>query len=411
MPSSLHRLCVLYIPALDRRRISAAQTPFIADTLERFPSTRIRTQPSTELVPTMISGIWPHQHGIWQVSIRDSVETGSMNRIFDRLPDIVTTTAQCVRHFIYPEYDLPAIPYWRRRRLKQHRFKYSRRQGERWKHSMMAFNGYPTIFKLAGSSSRYRFALDFESFEDHLSDMPGKALQLDFIEFYGLDYLSHWNLNLPEVISSYLRRVDEMADRLFDRCRSQQVEMVLLVDHGQEAVRSSIDICGALSAAAISREEYTYFVEVASTRLWFHTDNAERRTMEALQSVPHIKVFTNRQMCRFDVCFDHNDYGDLYVFSDPGYIFFPHDFYQPLANLFMGLRRSVLRPRIADPTHRGYHGHLPDHPSEEGYMVLMEERFSPRTDQVSLIDIAPTLLKIMDIPQPAYMKGQPAFRS
>jgi hypothetical protein len=71
--------------------LSTTHTPFLISLLERFPSSRLRTHPTTELFPTLISGVDPHQHLIWQVSLKEDAWTSSW---LDGIPDWMTTTAQ-----------------------------------------------------------------------------------------------------------------------------------------------------------------------------------------------------------------------------------------------------------------------------------------------------------------------------
>jgi hypothetical protein len=62
------RVLVCYIPGLDSRRISDEATPAIAELTSQYSCIEISTIPSTELVPTLLSGVYPHQNQIWQVS-------------------------------------------------------------------------------------------------------------------------------------------------------------------------------------------------------------------------------------------------------------------------------------------------------------------------------------------------------
>jgi hypothetical protein len=409
MPFSPMPLCVLYVPGLDRRRLNASLTPYIQQTLDTFPSVRIRTQPTTELVPSMVTGTWPHEHETWQVSLRDDIKPRGMERVLARLPDFLTTTVQCCRHVFDSEYDLPAIPYWRRRRLHQHRFKYNRRKGAGGGLALQEFAGIPSFFKLLHDQSRYRFVLKFKDMERLLPEMPASGLLIEFVEFYGLDLFSHWNLDRQDMMAERLREVDLIAGQLHRQCQARGTTMLLLVDHGQEEVRGSIDIQEVLRASGVSREDYTFFVEVAGMRIWFHTEAARREIMPLLEQVDHVTILDNRAMQEFNICFEGTRFGETYLYCDHGYIFFPNDFYHPLANMYLGLRNPYLRQRLRNPRHRGYHGHLPDHESEEGYLVLTDGYFRADREMIDLIDVAPTLLHLVGWEQPGFMKGQSAF--
>src|SRR5881628_842569 len=110
---------------------------------------------------------------------------------------------------------------------------------------------------------------------------------------------------------------------------------------------------------------------------------------------------------RTEIKFD--SYGELYLCADAGRIFFPHDFYQPLANAFLGLTEPMMRRRIFLPVHRGNHGYLPDRPSEKGYVVLLDSGYRVTRREAELIDFAPSVLTLLDHPKPATMKGSALF--
>jgi hypothetical protein len=114
-------------------------------------------------------------------------------------------------------------------------------------------------------------------------------------------------------------------------------------------------------------------------------------------------------MARFDVAFLDSSWGELYAIADNGVAFFPHDFYQPLANLYLGLTSAEQRPRRRDPRHRANHGQLPDHPSERGIVIVASGDWSPRRESARLIDFAPTILRMLGREPPAHLRGEPMF--
>ena len=111
-------------------------------------------------------------------------------------------------------------------------------------------------------------------------------------------------------------------------------------------------------------------------------------------------------MHAYDVRFEDDAFGELYVFADPGYVFFPHDFYQPLGNLVLGVMDRQQRARARRPVHRGNHGYLPVHPSERGWMLMDDATVQPRMTEASIVDVAPTLLELVGVTPPDYMQGR-----
>ena len=122
---------VCYIPGLDRRRIDSEHTPFIQSLLNQYPTSTLETIPSTELTPTLLTGVGPDKNGIWQVSLKDETTLSPLGKLVDLLPDVVTTTAQCFGHLMNSKRDLAAVPWRRRRQFNLHRMKYTRRNPTR----------------------------------------------------------------------------------------------------------------------------------------------------------------------------------------------------------------------------------------------------------------------------------------
>ena len=100
------------------------------------------------------------------------------------------------------------------------------------------------------------------------------------------------------------------------------------------------------------------------------------------------------------------DYGDVYFYAEPGYILFPNDFYQPIANVALSLLDRHQRCRLWNPRHRGDHGYFPEHACERGFMILADENFSTSLDSAALVDFAPSVLALLGQERPDSMKGR-----
>jgi hypothetical protein len=397
------KIVVCYVPGLDTRHISNAATPSIAELISRYSCVEITTLPDTELVPTLLSGVYPHQNQIWQVSLDARRGSTTTQRIVDVLPDLVTTTVQCIRQKFDPDFDLAAIPPRRRREFTQHRFKYTRRAAA--PEIMMEFNGYKTIFGLLDKDARYRFTYSFDALDFLARDIPSSVLRFEFLEMYALDLYQHWHLDNEAGMREVLGRTDRFVASLRERCARTGRMLVLLSDHGQEPVTETIPLVRMLRKSGVPRSEYSYFCELACARLWFHTERAHNVIVSKLQRLRNCSLLHFREMHQYQVCFDDARFGEYYLMADAGSIFFPHDFYQPLANLYLGLFGHSQRSRIFNPVHRGNHGYLPHHPSERGFLVLVDDGVKPNRKTMALIDFAPTMLDYLGTAIPAHMTG------
>lgn len=397
------RLLVCYIPGLDRRRVSDEATPTIAALLKDHRSVEIQTVPNTELVPTLLSGVFPHQNQVWQVSLDADQETTAVQQLFDMLPDLLTTTIQCIRQRFDGDFDLAAIPPRRRRQLVQHRFKYTRRAAA--PDILAEFNGYQTIFGALGKGARYHFTHQFESLDSLAPELLASGSTLEFLEMYALDLFQHWHLDDDERMRECLRKTDEFVARLLEGCGQSGQTLVLLSDHGQEPVNHSIPLLPTLRGSGVPRTSYSFYCELACARLWFHTNQARETLLPTLRQLRFCTLLHFSEMHQYDVAFEDASYGEYYLMADAGSIFFPHDFYQPLANLYLGLFGPSQRSRIFNPLHRGNHGYLPHYPSEKGFLVIADKAIQPTRDHMSLIDFAPTMLSYVGAAKPAHMAG------
>jgi hypothetical protein len=390
---------------LDERLIDERSAPYLCELRSRHQVASLRTYPSTELVPTIISGVLPHEHRVWQVRLKPEYRAVVGKDLADWLPDTLVSTLQCARYFFDHSYDLAVIPWRRRRRFELHRFKYTRRAAT--DEPMQAFAGYKSIFGLLKDQSRYLFTKDFSALPSLVDRLATGDRLIEFLEMYALDLVQHWHLDNPEVMRDSIARTDAFVRAVHARCTQNGVRFMLLVDHGQERVTGTIPLMQFLAGTRIPQTEYSFIVELASARFWFHTDRARRQLLEALATLPGTVLQTRQQMHAHGIRFEEDDFGEIYVFAEAGRIFFPHDFYQPIANTFLGLIDRHQRQRLLRPVHRGNHGYLPDNACERGWLLMDDpECIRPSVD---LIDIAPSLLSLVGVEPPDYMKGTPFF--
>ena len=136
-----------------------------------------------------------------------------------------------------------------------------------------------------------------------------------------------------------------------------------------------------------------------------------RKIVEALKKIPHTKTVTYQELnSELDMTLT-SEWGEIYIACDAGYLFHPHDYYHPLANIFVGLTCKERRQRMFDPYHRGYHGYFPGEnaPSEDAWALFVSDNIQPSAEEARLIDFAPSVLSLIDCPVPDYMRGRPMF--
>lgn len=406
----IDNLFICYVPGLDRRRIDPGDTPHVAGLLERYGEASLEPLPTTELVPSLVTGTYPHDHRVWQVQLKPDLKTTALDRVLDAVPDSLMKLWQCGRHVFDPGMDLVCLPRRRRRKFISYRFKYTRRVKQS-QSTMAQFNGMPSIFKLLGDETRYYFDKSFDKAEARLDQLVDPSQRMMFYEFYAFDMFCHWQMDQPERVISQLQRTDRLIAELHRLCDERDVTFMLLVDHGQEPVRGHVDFLRALRETGVPRSEYETYSEIGVARLWFHTDRARKVITQKMHELEHVQVRTWEEMHQYNIRFEDASFGELYLYCDHGYTFYPHDFAQPLGSFYQSFKSPEMRGRRFNPRHRGNHGHLPDHPSEKGYVVLADDRWSVAHADADVIDFAPSVLRLLGETPPATMKGTPIYRA
>lgn len=401
----IERLFVCYIAGLDFRRVNGTNTPYIASLFPHFPWMGIRSVPSSDYLPIMLTGLYPPEHGM-EIRIKSNVSESLICNLLDRVPEGLTTTFQCLIHLFNSSYDLATVPFWRRRRLEINRTRYISKEVV----NLLQFDGNESIFKILGeNNSRYVEIKGIDRFITSLDKMNFGVHELVMMEDYSVDLLQHWYLDDMDRIIEYYKFIDHFFKILHIKLQKRNYTLMLLSDHGQEPIKGTVDIISKIKSIGLHRKEYTYYVEAYRARFWFHTDRARGKISEVLSTIENGVVLSFQDLNNYNLNFQNSDYGELFFLVDPGFIIFPHDFYHPLANLYLGMTDKHQRSRIFNPKHRGYHHYLPHNESEKGFMLLLDDSYHVAKQEAELIDFAPTVLKLLGYEKPDYMKGNCVF--
>jgi Type I phosphodiesterase / nucleotide pyrophosphatase len=404
--SRFHRLLVCYVPAIDLREVAAGAFPYVSRLLSSYPSVRFRTQPTTDQLATLFTGTWPHEHGLWGPRLKpDWRRRVPYQRLVDILPDIATTTAQCALHALRGPIDLATMPPRRCRRFDLLRFNI--KQLDDVAKVLQPINGMPSLYTVVGARrSRYVYHDDFWDL-DRLFDTVGNGdFTLEMVDVHCLDHLQHWNMADRRRIREFYRGVDEFVAALHTKSLSRGLGFVVLSDHGMEPIHRVVDLREALRCLELPADAYDVFIENSKATLWFHDRDAGARIVAALRSSDLGTLVTREEMRAHNLVFDDNRYGDAYFYAGLGHTFFPNDFHQPLASLVKTVADRQQRRRFRMPWHQADHGYLPHNDCEIGFMVLAEDGYGAIDEFVALIDLAPTLLDLLQLPRPDTMKGR-----
>lgn len=402
-------LFILNVPGLDLRRITPAAAPFTHELLQTYATRTMPGHPTTEIWPTLVTGVNPGRHHIWHCEIDFKDDDTFGGRLIDRLPDRLVCTAQMLRHFVDRSFDMPCIPRWRRRHLRFHRLKYDARQEPE---EYRTVGGVPTLFDHLGDAAHYDMVKRFDRLPAHLERCPDPRYRLQWLEIHAYDLVEHYYLDRPDVMDPMTRELDDFIRAAHDRCRAGGTRFMLLVDHGQELVRGLVDIRRPLASTGVRREAYCYFQAVGVAKFWFREEAARRKITAALEAVPHLNLFTWRELDeRFDLELGPR-WGELYAITDNDHVFRRHDFQHLLADLYFGLTSREMRRRLTRRHHVAYHGLMPGHPAETGYFLVADPEVRPVADaEARLVDVAPTALSLVGCEPPPRMQGRVVLRA
>jgi len=401
------KVLLCYIDGFDIRSVNASNTPFISDALKTYPYVQISSPPSADAVPTLLTGTYPHEHGMWGVRLIKDIRPSCFDNVIDKIPDIITTTVQCIVQLFTGSFDLPMIPPKRRRCFEalrtQHNKYYQKTE------NLLNIEGITSCLGVLGiKNSKYLFSRTKPS-EHMIEKVASGNYLLEILQIYSIDIVQRWNIDKPDKITYFFKQIDDFINNLFQKCHNKNINLILFSDHGYDKVNNYINIKEKLDSLKLSKDEYKYFVELSMARFWFHTNDARSKIIEMLVSIDNTTVLKLNDLITYNIRFTDDKYGEAFIMTHPGYVFFPHDFHQPIANLCMGLTDSRQFPRVFNPVHRGDHCLLPKFESSKGFLIVFDKNLKTKSSEANLTDVAPTLLDILGYKSPNTMKGSSIF--
>lgn len=403
----IKKLFVCYIPSLDLRRINENHTPYIYNLFSQYPFVNINTIPIYDTLPTILTGVYPPKLNT-DVSINTNYKSTFTDSIIDLLPDFLTKLIQGFIHLITNSYDLAAIPNRRRRKFINKRIKYKSKRLE----NILKYDDIPSIFEIIGvNNTNYTHVKTFKHLNRIKDKLPVGNYKFEVLDIYSLDSLQHWNLDDDDKIINSYKIIDELIIYIHQKCKEKDVRLMIFSDHGQDIVKDTINIKSKLEELNLEEREYVFFNEVNKVRFWFHTDRARGMIMDMLSKITEIEILSYRELNNYNLLYNTTEFGELFCITKPGFIFFPHDFHHPLANIVIGLTNPDQRKRIFNFKHRGYHHYLPGSDSEIGFLVFLDDTYTTHKKEHEIIDFAPTILSLVGHRQPPWMKGHTVFKT
>ena len=406
----LERLLVCYVPALDLRDVAAGAFPYVAQLLSSYPSVRFRSQATTDQLTTLLTGTWPHEHGLWGPRLKpDWRRRTPVQRLIDLMPDLATSTGQCVRHALNGPIDLATMPPRRHRRFDWLRFNI-----KQLTMSPRSCSRSTACHRSALRSARTAAAMSITTTSGISTGCSRRSARATS--------RSRWSISTASTISSTGRWANgnrsagsfaastTFVAALHRKSLRRGLGFVLLSDHGMEPVDRVVDLRKFLRGLDLPGNSYDVFIENTKSHLLV----SRRRRRRQDRRRPAIERPRQPRNAGGDAPLQpavrRRQLRHAYFYAPAGATFFPNDFHQPLVSLVRTVSDRQQRQRLRIPWHQGDHGYLPDNECEIGFMVLAEDGYEVPGEPVALIDLAPTLLDLLRLPKPVTMKGRVALR-
>ena len=171
-------------------------------------------------------------------------------------------------------------------------------------------------------------------------------VDLEFLQIYTMDLVMRWQYGRDGFVRKYSNRVDDFVYQVVEKCRANGVTFLLLSDHGYDATIGSVDVMQPVRSLGLAADEYTEFVEITCSRYWFHSERARQEIPRVLETIENVTVHEPDDFRAWGVEFGNTEWGELFCLTQPGYVFHPNDFYDPLGNFLLGLRDPLQRGRL-----------------------------------------------------------------
>lgn len=213
----------------------------------------------------------------------------------------------------------------------------------------------------------------------------GSRAQFTYLFAGDIDHASHQFGQGSSEVSALLARTDALIAEHFRVAQQWSPNIVLVVwsDHGHHDVQR-LDPFQLLTRHEIDLSPYLHVIDTNFIRVWVSSD-AERRSIVArLDAMGVGHVLSEADLDRYRCRMPDDRYGNVIFYLDVPYAF---------DRTIWGYGRNLASA----------HGYLPDHPRSDGIFI---SSLPARDGVVDLVDVAPSLLAVLELPIQPGLDGQ-----
>lgn len=365
------KIILVQLDALSFSYLGEKHTPNLYKFAKKGIVTKLESMLAYDGINSAIfSGTWPEDNNIWTRYKKTS----------RRFP--------WINHLISNVKPAPKIP-WQYKYL----FDYSITPG-----TFLSYDHYnenKTIFGLLrkfGLTSSYFFGeieLAIDYFKNN-KDINKHALL--YVHTLGtLDLYGHKYGPFSKKTLAYLKNQDRLIKNLIDIIykttkTSEELHLILFSDHGMVDVGRYINITNLLKES-LKRKSMIIFVNSTIVQVWGKKKDFEF-SKKFMKSKKDVLLADDQKRKKLHINFKDNRYGDLIFVTKPKCVFWP--------DYFHGNEKV-----------KGMHGYQPGSEELDSILVMHCPSFPKRKiKKAQMIDLFPTMLKILNLPIPKSNKGK-----
>jgi len=211
-----------------------------------------------------------------------------------------------------------------------------------------------------------------------------------------IDPLSHKYGQDSVQLREKLKEIDKILEKKYGIFEKECRDFYFMVfsDHGHIKIKEKVNLKSFFDLFNESLDNYIHFIDANYARFWFRTEEEKRRVSKVLSEMSGEGfILTEEHYRKYNVNMPDNRYGDLIFYLDA-----PYTFDQGV---------NILGKKRGSGTISG-HGYLPDHQDSDG--ILVSNKNVIKESYVRLVDILPSILKVMGIQIPAYIDGEALWK-
>lgn len=222
--------------------------------------------------------------------------------------------------------------------------------------------------------------------------VPKDIPQFTYLFIGECDHVSHVHGQESPQGVEMLGRIDRQVNRVYDQMTERAGHPPALVcwsDHGHMLVEKRLDIYPFFASRGLHLRDVLHIIDTNFARFWVNTDRQRQSVEEILAEMPSGRILTEEDCLHYHVNMPDRRYGDIVFYLDYPWMF----------------KKTVWGAGLRT---RSIHGYLPDYPEADGVFVSNV----PASDltRISLVDIAPSLLKLLEVDTDAEMDGEPVWQ-